>query len=212
MSSPTATPVLRPIGPVDLAAERAQLGPALEEAMLRVLRSGQYILGPEVEAFEKSFAAFCGVPHAGVAVANGTDALVVALRAACVVPGDHVVTAPFTFFASAGAIAWLGAIPRLADVELDTGLMDLDKAAAACDSKTTAILPVHLYGQMVDMKGLSRAVRQARHLAGRGLCAKPRCFTRWCQLRPARRCSRVQLLPDEELGCLRRRRHGALTA
>ena len=153
MSSPTATPVLRPIGPVDLAAERAQLGPALEEAMLRVLRCGQYILGPEVEAFEKSFAAFCGVPHAGVAVANGTDALVVALRAACVVPGDHVVTAPFTFFASAGAIAWLGAIPRLADVELDTGLMDLDKAAAACDSKTTAILPVHLYGQMVDMKG-----------------------------------------------------------
>lgn len=152
-STATATDQLRPIGPVDLAAERAAVGPVLEEALLRVLKSGQYILGPEVEAFEKSFAAYCGVPNPGVAVANGTDALVVALRAACVAPGDHVVTTPFTFFASAGAIAWMGATPRLADVELDTGLLDLAKAEAACDEKTTAILPVHLYGQMVDIKG-----------------------------------------------------------
>lgn len=152
MSTPSATQTLRPIGPVDLAAERAALGPILEESLLRVLRSGQYILGPEVEAFEKSFAAFCGVNEAGVAVANGTDALVIALRAACVAPGDHVVTSPFTFFASAGAIAWMGAIPRLADVELDTGLLDVEQAARACDAKTTAILPVHLYGQMVDMR------------------------------------------------------------
>ncbi|MEY2745217.1 MAG: hypothetical protein RL112_259 [Planctomycetota bacterium] len=152
-STATAANQLRPIGPVDLAAERAAVGPVLEEALLRVLRSGQYILGPEVEAFEKAFAAHCGVPNPGVAVANGTDALVVALRAACVAPGDHVVTTPFTFFASAGAIAWMGATPRLADVELDTGLLDLEKAEAACDAKTTAILPVHLYGQMVDIKG-----------------------------------------------------------
>ncbi len=152
MTSAPAT-ALKPISPVDLAAERAAVGPVLEEALLRVLRSGQYILGPEVEAFEKAFAAYCGVSERGVAVANGTDALVVALRAACVAPGDHVVTSPFTFFASAGAIAWMGATPRLADVELDTGLLDLEQAAAACDSKTTAILPVHLYGQMVDIKG-----------------------------------------------------------
>lgn len=153
MSTPSATQTLRPIGPVDLAAERAAVGPILEESLLRVLRSGQYILGPEVEAFEKNFASFCGVSEAGVAVANGTDALVIALRAACVAPGDHVVTSPFTFFASAGAIAWMGAIPRLADVELDTGLLDVEQAARACDSKTTAILPVHLYGQMVDIRG-----------------------------------------------------------
>jgi dTDP-4-amino-4,6-dideoxygalactose transaminase len=152
MNTAPAT-ALKSISPVDLAAERAAVGPVLEEAMLRVLRSGQYILGPEVEAFEKAFAAYCGVSERGVAVANGTDALVVALRAACVAPGDHVVTSPFTFFASAGAIAWMGATPRLADVELDTGLLDLEQAAAACDSKTTAILPVHLYGQMVDIKG-----------------------------------------------------------
>ena len=152
MTSAPAT-ALKPISPVDLAAERAAVGPVLEEALLRVLRSGQYILGPEVEAFEKAFAAYCGVSERGVAVANGTDALVVALRAACVSPGDHVVTSPFTFFASAGAIAWMGATPRLADVEIDTGLLDLEQAAAACDSKTTAILPVHLYGQMVDIKG-----------------------------------------------------------
>lgn len=151
------------IAPVDLAAERAAVGTALEEAVLRVLRSGQYILGPEVEQLERSFAALHGVPH-GIGVANGTDAIVVALRAAGVKPGDHVVTSPFTFFASAGAIAWMGAVPILADVELDTALLDPKKAEAAIDAKTTALLPVHLYGQMADMKAF-RALADAKKLA-----------------------------------------------
>jgi dTDP-4-amino-4,6-dideoxygalactose transaminase len=142
---------LKPLAPVDLAAERAALGPALEQKILEVLRSGQYILGPEVEKLERDMAALHGVPH-GIGVANGTDALVVALRACGVNPGDHVVTSPFTFFASAGAIAWMGAVPRFADVELDTALLDPALARAAIDKKTTAILPVHLYGQMVDMR------------------------------------------------------------
>jgi len=160
-SNPTAD--LKPIAPVDLAAERAAIGPALEEAVLRVLRSGQYILGPEVEQLEKSFAALHGVPY-GVGVANGTDAIVIALRSACVQPGDHVVTSPFTFFASAGAIAWMGAKPVLADVELDTALLDPKKAEAAIDAKTTGILPVHLYGQMADMKAF-RALADKKKLA-----------------------------------------------
>jgi dTDP-4-amino-4,6-dideoxygalactose transaminase len=142
---------LKPLAPVDLAAERAALGPALEAKILEVLRSGQYILGPEVEKLERDMAALHGVAH-GIGVANGTDALVVALRACGVKPGDHVVTSPFTFFASAGAIAWMGAVPRFADVELDTALLDPKLARAAIDEKTTAILPVHLYGQMVDMR------------------------------------------------------------
>jgi dTDP-4-amino-4,6-dideoxygalactose transaminase len=151
------------IAPIDLVAERAAVGPALEEAVLRVLRSGQYILGPEVEKLERDFAALHGVPH-GVGVANGTDAIVVALRASCVQPGDHVVTAPFTFFASAGAIAWMGARPVFADVELDTALLDPVQAAAAVDGRTTCVLPVHLYGQMADMRAF-RALADRRKLA-----------------------------------------------
>lgn len=156
-------PVSPPISPVDLAAERAELGPALEEAVLRVVRSGAYVLGPEVERFEQDFAKLHRVPLQGIGVANGTDALIVALRALGVAPGDHVVTSPFTFFASAGSIAWIGAKPVLADVELDTALLDPRKAAAAVDAKTTCVLPVHLYGQLADMRAF-RALADERRL------------------------------------------------
>jgi len=159
----TATADLKPIAPTDLAAERAALGPALEEAVLRVVRSGQYILGPEVLKFERDFAALHGVAH-GIGVANGTDALVIALRAVGVRPGDHVVTSPFTFFASAGAIAWMGAQPVFADVELSTANLDATRVEAAITPKTTALLPVHLYGQMADMK-VFRRIADARKLA-----------------------------------------------
>lgn len=154
----TTTPqgaATRPIAPLDLAAERAFLGPALEEAVLRVLRSGQYVLGPEVERFERDFAAYCGAKH-GVAVSTGTEALVLGLLALGVERGDHVVTSPFTFFASAGAIAWIGAEPRLADVELDTALLEPRTAEAACDAKTSCILPVHLYGQLADVRAFRK--------------------------------------------------------
>jgi dTDP-4-amino-4,6-dideoxygalactose transaminase len=144
----TITP---PIAPLDLVAERAFLGPALEEAVLRVLHGGRYILGPEVEQLERDFAERCGVKH-GVGVSSGTDALILGLVALGVGPGDHVVTSPFTFFASAGVIAWLGAVPRLADVDPDTALLDPEAAATAIDGKTRCILPVHLYGQLADMK------------------------------------------------------------
>src|SRR6185295_12660454 len=120
MTSTTPTePALKTLAPVDLAAERADLGPALEEAVLAVLRSGQYVLGPEVERFEKAFARFCGAEE-GIGVSNGTDALILGLKAIGVQPGDGVVTSPFTFFASAAAIAWIGARPILADVDPDT--------------------------------------------------------------------------------------------
>jgi dTDP-4-amino-4,6-dideoxygalactose transaminase len=154
---------LAPISPVDLAAERAELGPALEEAVLRVLRSGQYVLGPEVERFERDFAALIGVPHA-LGVGNGTDALILGLKALGVQPGDHVVTAPFTFFASAGAVAWIGARPLLADVDPDTALLDPRAAESAIDARTTCVLPVHLYGQLADVQAF-RALADRKHIA-----------------------------------------------
>ena len=159
----TTIETLAPIGPVDLAAERAALGPALEQAVLSALRSGAYVLGPEVERFERDFARAHGVAH-GIGVANGTDALAIGLKAVGVRPGDRVVTSPFTFFASAGAIAWIGARPLLADVDPDTALLDPALAEAAIDARTTCLLPVHLYGQMADVRAL-RTIADRRKLA-----------------------------------------------
>ena len=153
----------QPIPPIDLAAERAELGPALGQAVQRVLESGAYVLGPEVAKFEQDFAAFQRARHC-VGVASGTDALILALRALGVKPGDGVLTSPFTFFASAGTIAWNGARPQLCDVEPDTGLLDLEAARAAVDGTTQCLLPVHLYGQLVDLRGF-RALADEHGLA-----------------------------------------------
>jgi dTDP-4-amino-4,6-dideoxygalactose transaminase len=156
-------PTAKTIAPLDLAAERAFLGPALEDALRRVLASGQFVLGPEVERIERSMAELSRARH-GIGVGSGTDALALGLLALGVERGDEVVTSPFTFFASAGAIAWIGAVPRLADVEETTGLLDVDAAERALSSRTRCILPVHLYGQMVDMRAF-RALADARGLA-----------------------------------------------
>ena len=158
----TLAPFLAPIGPMDLASERAELGAALDEAVLRVVQSGQYILGPEVQAFEKEFARYQGAAE-GIGVANGTDALVLCLKACCIGPGDEVITTPFSFFASAGAIAWVGATPRLVDVEPGSALISVPDIEAAITPRTRAIVAVHLYGQLCDLKAL-RALCDRRGL------------------------------------------------
>jgi len=165
MTRPTevASKLTPPIHPLDLAAERSFLGPELGQAVQRVLESGRYVSGPEVERLEKSFADRARVDHA-LGVASGTDALVLGLIALGIEPGDHVLTTPFSFFATAGAIAWVGAVPRFCDVELETGLMDPGRASDAVDERTRAILPVHLYGQLTDMRGF-RALGDERNLA-----------------------------------------------
>ncbi|NRA98018.1 MAG: DegT/DnrJ/EryC1/StrS family aminotransferase, partial [Planctomycetes bacterium] len=149
-----------PIGPVDLAAEREAVGPALEEAVLDCLRSGAYVLGPEVKAFEAEFAAYQGTAHA-LGVASGTDALILGLRALGVGVGDGVVTSAYTFFASAGTIAWIGARPQLVDVDYDTALITPETASAAIDDTTKCLLPVHLYGQLVDLAGFRALADEA---------------------------------------------------
>jgi dTDP-3-amino-3,4,6-trideoxy-alpha-D-glucose transaminase len=137
----------------DLKPLTGSFGRELEEAALRVLRSGWYILGPELEAFETGFAVWHGVAHA-VGVANGTDAIELALRALGVGRGDEVITVSHTAVATVCAVERTGATPVLVDVDEATFTMDPAAAAAAVTPRTRAIVPVHLYGQPADMDAL----------------------------------------------------------
>lgn len=125
----------------------------LSEALDRVARSGRYILGPEVEAFEAEFARYLGVRHC-VGVANGTDALTIALRAAGVGPGDEVVMPSFTFFATAEAALVIGARPAFCDIDPETFCVTPDTVRAALSPRTKAIVPVHLFGNVAPVPEL----------------------------------------------------------
>jgi dTDP-4-amino-4,6-dideoxygalactose transaminase len=138
---------------LDLRAQYATIAPAVEAAVKRVLESGHYILGEDVAAFEKELAAATGRPHA-VAVSSGTDALLLALMAMGVGPGDEVVTTPLSFFATAGAIVRVGARPVFADVEPGSLNLDPEATVARVTPKTKAILPVHLFGRPCDLAPL----------------------------------------------------------
>jgi dTDP-4-amino-4,6-dideoxygalactose transaminase len=139
---------------VDLAAEYAVVGPAVEEAVLRVLRSGRYVLGPETAAFEKEMGALVGTPFA-VGVGSGTEALFLALRAVGVGPGDEVITTAFTYFATVEAILLCGAHPVFADVEVDGFNLDPACFEAAIGERTRAVVPVHLFGRCADMAAVA---------------------------------------------------------
>jgi dTDP-3-amino-3,4,6-trideoxy-alpha-D-glucose transaminase len=123
------------------------------DAVDRVARSGRYILGPEVEAFEREFAAYLGVRHC-VGVANGTDALTIALRALGVGPGDEVVMPSFTFYATAEAAIVMGATPVFCDIDLATFCVTPETVKAALTPRTKAIVPVHLFGNVAPVDEL----------------------------------------------------------
>jgi dTDP-4-amino-4,6-dideoxygalactose transaminase len=129
----------------DTATPLAPLRDELAERVSAVVASGRYILGPEVDAFEREFAQYLGVAHV-VGVANGTDALTIALRAAGVEPGDEVIVPSFTFYASAEAIVPTGATPVFCDVDADTANVTLDTVRAALTPRTKAIIAVDLFG------------------------------------------------------------------
>ena len=141
---------MTPIPILDLGPEIDQHWDALNEAFQRVLRSGRFIGGPEVQAFEREVSAYLGVEHA-VGLNSGTDALVIALRALDIGPGDEVITTPFTFFATAEAISLVGATPVFIDVDASSFNLDPALVEAAVTERTRAILPVHLYGQPAAM-------------------------------------------------------------
>jgi perosamine synthetase len=127
----------------------------ITERLTDVARSGRYILGPEVEAFEAEFADFCGARHC-VGVGNGTDALTISLRAVGVEIGDEVVVPSFTFYASAEAIANMGAKPVFCDIDPVTFNIDPEAVAAAVTDATAGILPVHIFGYPADLPALSK--------------------------------------------------------
>ena len=139
---------------LDLAAEYREIGDELSAALQKVVVSGRFILGPEGEALEKEVAAYLGVAHA-VAVANGTDALHLAVRAAGIGPGDEVITPSFTFIATAEAAAYVGARVVFADIDPATYNLDPASVEAALTPATRAIIAVHLYGQCADLAALS---------------------------------------------------------
>ena len=134
----------------DLRAQYRAIKPEIDAAVLRVLDSTQFVLGEEVAAFEREFAAYCGTTEA-VGVNSGTSALHLALLAAGVRPGDEVITVPFTFVATAAAIVYAGATPVFVDIEPETYTMAPTAIERAITPRTKAIMPVHLYGHAADM-------------------------------------------------------------
>lgn len=160
---------------LDLKPQYLTLKPELDEALLRVAASQMFILGPEVAALEQDMAAYCGARH-GIGVSSGTDALLVALMAMEVGANDEVVTSPYTFFATGGTIARVGATPVFIDIDPVSYNLDLGRLESFltedCESRdgllfnrrtgrrVKAVMPVHLYGQAVDMDALLAMVRR----------------------------------------------------
>lgn len=144
---------------LDLTRQYQQIGPQLEAAAINCLRSGAYILGPAVDEFEAQAAQSLGVRHA-IGVANGTDALQIALQAMGIGPGDEVITSPFSFFATAEVVSRLGARPIFVDIDADTFNIDPAAIEAAISPRTRAIIPVHLFGHPAPMTEINDLARR----------------------------------------------------
>ena len=146
---------------LDLQAQYAPLRQAILEAVTRVCDSQRFIGGPEVEGFERELCAHLGVPHA-IGVSSGTDAILAALMALDIGPGDEVITPTYSFFATAGCVVRAGARPVLVDIEPGTFNIDVEATLAAITPRTKAIIPVHLYGQAAELEPLVKAASARR--------------------------------------------------
>ena len=135
---------------IDLQAQYQAYKPEIDKAIQNVLNSSQYIMGSEVKKLEEGLSAYTGSKHA-IACSSGTDALLIALMAMDIQPGDEVITTPFTFIATTEVVSILGAVPVFVDVDPDTLNINADKIEEKITAKTKAIIPVSLYGQVADM-------------------------------------------------------------
>ena len=150
---------MKPVPLLDLKAQYSTIREDLRAAMDRVADSQYFILGPEVEALEREIAEYSQCKF-GIGVSSGTDALLVALMAINLKPGDEVVTSPYTFFATAGAVARLGGRSVFVDIVPETYNIDPAKIEGAITEKTRAIIPIHLYGQMADMDPIMEVAKR----------------------------------------------------
>lgn len=144
---------------LDLVAQYESIKPEIDQAIQRVLDSGWFILGKEVEAFEGETADYLGVRY-GVGVASGTDALILALRALEIGEGDEVIIPAYTFFATTGAVLHVGARPVLVDIDPKTYCLDVDQVRQAITKKTRAVIPVHLYGHPAELDPLMQLAEE----------------------------------------------------
>ena len=144
---------------LDLTRQYQSLKPELEAAALKLLESCHYILGPAVNEFEANAARALGVKHA-IGVANGTDALQIALMALGVGPGDEVITTPFTFFATGEVVSLLGAVPVFVDIDAATYNIDPALIEAAITPRTKAIIPVHIFGHPAPMPEINAIAKK----------------------------------------------------
>src|SRR5665213_1098345 len=149
---------------VDLRSQYHALRSSIDARIGRVLEHGQYIMGPEVGELEGQLAAFTGARHC-VTVASGTEALLIALMALDIGPGDEVITTPFTFVATVEVIVLVGATPVFVDVEADTGNIDVTGLEAAITNRTRAIIPGGLYGQPAGMDAINAVTARHDHIA-----------------------------------------------
>ncbi|MDP9120383.1 MAG: DegT/DnrJ/EryC1/StrS family aminotransferase, partial [Acidobacteriota bacterium] len=152
-ANPGAREGVRGVPYLDLGRSRRRIAAEVEERWRRVLDDTSYVLGAEVREFESAFAAFLGAASA-VGVGNGTDGLELSLRALGLRPGDEVIVPAFSFFATAGAVAFLGGRPVCADVDPATLNLDPADAAARVTSRTVGVIGVHLYGRPFDLDGI----------------------------------------------------------
>ncbi len=141
------------VPPLNLGGQFADLRSELLAELTAVAESGYYVLGPKVTAFEEDLARYCGTAYA-VGVSSGTDALLLALMALGIGPGDEVIVPTFTFFATAGVVSRVGARPVMCDIDPQTFNLDVRQAAALITPRTKALIPVHLYGQLADLDAL----------------------------------------------------------
>jgi dTDP-4-amino-4,6-dideoxygalactose transaminase len=146
---------------LDLKPQYATIRKEVREAIDRVSESQQFIMGPEVKALEEELGAFCGACYA-IGMSSGTDALLAALMAIELQPGDEVITTPYTFFATVGAILRLGGRPVFADIDPDTFNIDSTQATSTITPRTKAIIPVHLFGRCADIEPILKAADQSK--------------------------------------------------
>jgi dTDP-4-amino-4,6-dideoxygalactose transaminase len=159
LATPTGLAIDMQIPLMNLKKQYASIKEEADKKVLEVLSSAQYIMGENVKEFEKEISEYLGVKHS-ISVGNGTDALVIALKALGIGKGDEVITTPFTFFATAESISFVGATPVFVDVDINTYNIDPSKIEEKITEKTKAIMPVHIFGQPCDMDSINEIAKK----------------------------------------------------